>query len=422
MTPEVVAPPQVPLAFFGGAAPLGRSPPPGRLCPHPERTGRSRPGGRLRPRGAAPPIAFLLLAASPLTLCASLDECRAHADHGRRLEARRCYSALLRSTSDPLLRGEALWGLGDKHQANDAFRAAVNSRPKDAAARVRWGRLFLETYNKPEAGKLFKEALQLDTKSAQAHLSMALVASESFESAAVEQANEALKLDPGLTEAHTLLASIALEEEDTKKANEHLDRALATKGSPLEAYALKAAIDLLAGKSESEWVAKALAYNPSYGEVYAIPAHFFVITRRYQEAADLYRRAIALNPELWDAHAQLGVDIWRLGDEAEARQHLEAAYKGDPFSSVTVNSLRLMDSMKHFRTFSTPQIVLNLQEKEADLLRPYVEELLLKAINTFQKKYNFTPTRPVQLEVYPDHEDFELHGPSGREVVFFLES
>ncbi len=337
-----------------------------------------------------------------------LEPCRDHADHGRKVEARRCYQGALRSQSDLRIRAEALWKLGDKRGANDTFfREAVKAFPKDAAVRTAWGRLFLETHDPGEAKKLFSEALGIDGAYAPAHLGMALAAN-SFDPAAVAIAKQALEIDAGLTEAHTLLAYLALEEDDTKQAHEHLDRALATKGSPLPAYALKAAIDFLAGRAASDWEKKALAYNPSYGEVYSTAAHFFVITRRYKEAVDLYRRAVQLDPELWDAHAQLGVNLWRLGEEADARRHLETAYGGDAFNPATVNSLKLMDSMKRFRTHSTPRIILKLHEKEAALLQPYVEELLLKAIDTFHVKHNFTPARPVQLEMYPDHEDFSV--------------
>ncbi|HYM13124.1 MAG TPA: tetratricopeptide repeat protein [Bryobacterales bacterium] len=353
-------------------------------------------------------IALLLAAPSALLAADPLAPCLDHWEHGRRAEARQCYRAALRASGDPLVEAEAAWKLGDKQQANNSFKAALKARPKDPHTRVRWGRLFLDTYNKAEAAKLFQEALQLDPKSAEARLGLALVAAEGFERGAIEEANQALQLDPDLTEAHTLLAFIALEDEDTRKATEHLDHALSTKGCPLEAYALHAAMDYLAGKPDSEWVKKALAYNPVYGDIYAIPAHFFVITRRYKEAVDLYKQAVALDPDLWDAHAQLGANLWRLGNEAEARQHFETAFKGDPFSPVTVNSLRLMDSMKRFQTFTTPRIVLKLQQKESDLLRPYFEELLLKAIGTYQDKYHFTPKQPVQLEVYPDHEDFAV--------------
>ncbi len=316
---------------------------------------------------------------------------------------------MLSTSADPRLRAEALWKLGDRKGANEQFRAAVAAYPKDVATRVAWGRLFLEAHDKAEAAKLFQEALGIDSSSASAHLGLALAAAERFETAAIEQANRALKIDPDLVEAHTLLASLALEEEDVKKAEEHLERALAIKkGSPLEAYALRAAIDRLSGRDQSPWTEKALAYNPMYGEIYSIPAHFFVIRRRYQEAVNLYRKAVETDPELSAAHAELGVNLWRLGDEAGARRHLEAAYQGDPFHPAIVNSLNLMDSLKNFRTYATPRTIVKLEQKEAELLRPYVEELLLKAMDTFQAKYKFKPERPVQLELYPNHEDFAV--------------
>jgi tetratricopeptide (TPR) repeat protein len=343
-----------------------------------------------------------------LAAVALLTPCLDHYNHGRQTEARRCYQEAGRTTSDPRVQAEISWKLGDLKRANDHFRAAIAQFPKDPDARVAWGRLFLAAHQSSDAAQLFKEALELNTKLPAAHLGIALAAADRFEGAAAEKAHEALKLDPNLTEAHTLLAALALEEDDPKKANEHLDRALATKGLPLEAYALKTAIDLLAGRSNSAWIQKALDYNPRYGQVYSIPAHFFDITRRYQEAADLYRKAIDLNPELWDAHAQLGINLWRLADEAGARRHLTASHNGDPFSNITTNSLNLLDSLKRFQTFATPRLVLKLHQKESALMRPYFEELALKAINTYTKKYNFTPTKPIQIEVYPDHEDFAV--------------
>jgi hypothetical protein len=49
-----------------------------------------------------------------------------------------------------------------------------------------------------------------------------------------------------------------------------------------------------------------------------------------------------------------------------------------------------------------------MNKSEADLLRPYFEEQLHKAIATYSTKYKMTLTGPVQLEVYPDHEDFAV--------------
>jgi glutathione S-transferase len=49
-----------------------------------------------------------------------------------------------------------------------------------------------------------------------------------------------------------------------------------------------------------------------------------------------------------------------------------------------------------------------MRNNEADLLRPYFEEQLHKSITTYSAKYKMKLSGPVQLEVYPDHEDFAV--------------
>jgi cellulose synthase operon protein C len=339
---------------------------------------------------------------------AALDRCADHREHGRVEQARACYTAALRRERDPRVRAEAQWRLGHRQEANELFRRAVSERPRDAGARVAWGRLFLDSHNPAEAAKLFAEALQIEPDRAEAHLGLALAAALEFDEAASGHARRALELDAQLTEARVLLARLALEEDDVAAAEVHLDTASKMPGSPLPVYALRAALDLLAEKDDSAWIRKALDLNPAYGEIYATPARFFVLRRRYADAAELYRRAVTVDPELWSAHAELGLNLWRQGDEGAARRHLEIAHGGDPYSPTTVNSLRLMDSLARFATVRTPRGLLRLHAKEAELLRPYVEELLEKALDTFQAKYRFVPARRVQVEVYPDHEDFAV--------------
>src|SRR5690606_2422566 len=96
---------------------------------------------------------------------------------------------------------------------------------------------------------------------------------------------------------------------------------------PLEVYALKASVDLLRGVTDSEWTRRALEYNPRYGEIYATPAHFYVITRRYREAIELLRKAVDVQPDLYSAHAELGVNLLRENRVDEAQRHLAVAYQ-----------------------------------------------------------------------------------------------
>ncbi len=75
-------------------------------------------------------------------------------------------------------------------------------------------------------------------------------------------------------------------------------------------------------------------------------------------------------------------------------------------SSETKNSLTLLDSYKNFETFKTPTTILRLQKKEAALLRPYFQSELDRAIATYEKKYKFKLSVPVQVEVYPESRRF----------------
>ena len=59
---------------------------------------------------------------------------------------------------------------------------------------------------------------------------------------------------------------------------------------PLELYALRAAAALIENRDGGEWTERSLAYNPSYGSVFATPAYFYVISRRYR-----HRRSISTN-------------------------------------------------------------------------------------------------------------------------------
>ena len=386
-----------------------------------------------------------------LAQSSEVQACAALKHHGDP-NTRACYQRLTRS-SDPAVQGEGFWALGDFKSANDAFRAAVKARPKDPAPRVRWGRLFLDHYQAADAQDLFKEALDLDKdcapaargsarsmpgggrrqydrdqsatppargtppksvadvtaqSNAPALLGMALVAGENYEGQAIKLAEEALKADPKLVEAQEVIASVQLEDNEPEKAAESAHKALEIDKESLDAMAVLGTIDMLADKKETPWMMRVFAINPKYGNAYAIAAHFFIINRRYEEGIELYRKALALDPTLQSARSDMGVNLMRLGKEGEARQQLEQCYNEGYQSPETVNSLRLLDSYKDYDTFKTPTTILRLAKKESSLLRPYFEEQFVRALATYEKKYKFKLARPVQLEVYPNHDDFAV--------------
>ncbi len=336
------------------------------------------------------------------------EECRALRLHGQSAQAQTCFEALARS-STPYLRAEGDWGLHLYEQANDEFRAAVAQDDRSALYRVRWGMLLHERFNNTDAEQLFKEALQRDPKNAQAYLGLALVSADGFDSKAVEWTSKALELDPKLVAAHELAANLALEDSDTAAAIQQADEAIQiAPHDALDAMAIHAAVELLADRSPDAWFAKIRAINPHYGQAYAIVAHHLELNYRYEDAISYYRKAIEANPQLWSARSELGVNLMRLGEDDEARKQLVMCYDNDYRDAATVNSLRLLDSEKNYDTFHDGDAILKLNKSEADLLRPYFDEIISRAMATYDKKYQMILPGPVHVEAYPDHEDFAV--------------
>ena len=338
---------------------------------------------------------------------ATPDACATLRQHGKETDAHACYEGLSQQR-DPYLRAEGYWGLKMYQDANAQFRLAVAQSDGNALYRVRWGRLLHERFNNSDANNLFKEALQRDPKNAQAYLGLALVSADGFDNSAIESCQKAIEIDPKLTEAHELMANLALEDSVTAAAIKEADEAIALSGDALDAMAIHAAVEVLADRPPDAWFDKIRAVNPTYGEAYALVAHHLILNRRYEDGVAYYRKALELAPQDWSARSELGINLMRLGQEDEPRRQLELSYDNGYRDAATVNSLRLLDSYKNFVAFKDDALILKLQKKEADLLQPYFEALAKKAIATYEAKYKFKLPGPVQVEVYPDHEDFAV--------------
>jgi tetratricopeptide (TPR) repeat protein len=286
--------------------------------------------------------------------------------------------------------------------SNEVFKALDTKSPNNPDIKARWGMLYYDTHRQEdEAGKLFREALQAKPNHALATLGLALLAADVYDHKAADLARKALESDPKLVEAQELLARLALEDNNNAKATEEAKKALEIDGNSVQGKAILATIDWLADKKETPWDPKAAAGYETAG-------HFFTLNRRYEEGIAYLRKAVEMDPTLYTARADLGINLMRLGRDQEGFQHLETCYKNNFSSHAVVNSLRLMDKYKDFQTFKTDRMVLKVHKKEADLLRPYFQAEIERSIATYEKKYKMKLQSPVQVEVYPDHEDFAV--------------
>jgi len=359
-------------------------------------------------RRFTPSLAPLLMCAACAVASAAVpSDCWSQRKHGHRPEAQGCFDGLTRS-GDAYTRAEGFWGLEEWEQANEQFRLATQAANSRALYKVRWGMLLHERFNNPQAADLFREALAKEPSNAEAYLGLAIVSADGFDGKATEYAAKAIELDPKLVGAHELMANLALENDESEVAIAEANKALALDKDAMDAMAIHAAVELIADRSPDAWFAKIAAINPGYGEAYARVAHQLEMHYRYEDAVTYYRRAVKADPRLWTAHSALGIDLMRMGKEDEPLAELELSYNNGYRDAATVNSLRLLDSYKNFQTFRDDTTILKLKKTEADLLQPYMQAELHTIMATYDKKYRMKLPAPVQVEVYPDHEDFAV--------------
>ncbi|MEZ2347273.1 peptidase MA family metallohydrolase [Terriglobus sp. RCC_193] len=348
-------------------------------------------------------LAFVMFASSAHAVTPA--DCWKLVHHGQ--SARACFTQLTQSGST-YERAEGAWGLEDWQSANENFRDATTAANSPAIYKVRWGMLLHERFNNAEAADLFREALQEDPNNAQAYLGLAIVEAEDYSGNPNASIAKALEHDPKLAAAHELAAKIALDNDNRELAVKEADAALALDAEATSAMATHGALELIADRSADVWTAKIAAVNPQDGAAYMQMAHHLELHYRFNDAAECYRKATEKQPELWAAHSALGIEEMRLGRADEPQKELELAYNNGYRDPATVNSLRLLDSLAKFKTVKDADTVLILDPKESDLLAPYVQAELHTILATYSKKYAMELHGPVQVEMYPNHEDFAV--------------
>ncbi len=351
-----------------------------------------------------------------------LKACDAMAYTGDRDGFTQCVEPLL-DHEDVLLRADAAAALGDVRNANKWYREAA-AQSEDPRIKTHWAQLYIDTHQLSDAISLYREVLLMNADYTPALIGVAEATMQSFEGAAKESLQQVVLKNPDNVKALILLARIEIELQNLTRARGLLNRAeplLEAQGLPLlEVYALRAGVQLLEAKPIDEWVNKALAYNPNYGDIYAIPAHYYIITYRYREAVNLYQKAVDTDPLLATAHRDLGINFLRINNVFSARYHLQQAYELDPFDAQTVNTLRFLDKADAMQISSVDvpdpdnaertlgRVLFRLDKEDVDSLEPYVIDLATRAVQVFSKRYDFTLKQPMIVELYHEHDDFAV--------------
>jgi cellulose synthase operon protein C len=353
-----------------------------------------------------------------------LAECDAFFWKGQSIDAAACYNNLLSTAQPAHIRAEALWAQDNLQGANSQFQQAINDFPDDPMVRVRWGELFMETFQFQEAYTLFSEALELDPNNSWAHMGAASSLAEGGDPEVLNQhMNQVMQegLAPHGARLRAMMMAIrsTLRQDRYQEAERSLEEAFEyaeDENLPtMELKVLRAAHAFMTRQDHQVWIDAALEESPNYGDAWFILGYHATIVRRYKEAVEFFEQAVALQPTHWEAHINLGQNLLRLNAINDAIAHVNISYEGNAFNPMTVNLLRLLDTFNDdFVTDSypnppegpLPELILRLHEDERNIMKHYASKLSQESIDLYKERYRFEPKEPIIVEIYPNHEDF----------------
>jgi tetratricopeptide (TPR) repeat protein len=229
------------------------------------------------------------------------------------------------------------------------FRAARTMRPGYVAVAVNLANIFLELNRLDEARKSFSAALEIDKNNAAAHYGLGQVAiSKRSYAEAVDHFEKTLALVPGANRVHYSLAMAYRGLGDAEKAKEHL----AQQGT----VGVRVADPLVDGLQEL-----------ITGErVYLARGKVAFEARRYADAVNEFRKAVAAKPDSVTARINLGAALTQVGNVNGAIRQFEEALRLEP-GRVNAHynlALLLAGQNKHEQAISHLRSVLSVDEND----------------------------------------------------------
>ncbi len=307
----------------------------------------------------------------------------------------------------------AAWRRGYIQDAKDIFIDATGEKPgaeTPLEALCNFGYLFLEKYNFTDASGVFRDCLKINKSYPAALVGLALAKQYESTSEIENFTRAALEINPNFVPGLNLLAELRFQDERYDEALRQIQRALSVNPRDLETLSFEAVYHQIRGDQPAfaRIEKQILGINPNYGRLYYTLAENLVMRRKYQEAVEFDRKAVALSPGLFPAFASMGMNLMRTGELGEGRAMVERAFKGDPYNVWAFNTLDLLDQMDRFVPVRSEHFIFRMSKEDGAVLPPYATKLADEAFAQMSKRYGFTPEGPLQIEIFPDHGGFAV--------------
>jgi tetratricopeptide (TPR) repeat protein len=330
-------------------------------------------------------------------------------------------------------RAQAALGLAEEkldhfEDARRAFAAAIEVEPAFSEAHNGLGVTLMRMGQPLQAVPYLERATSLNPASIESQLNLARVLLETGRgTAAAEHFREAVRLAPARDDVLRLCATGLYRAGDFEGSERCYRSLLASHPDDARARADVALVLRSSGQSDLAWqeMRAALAVSPPRAAVQNAHGTLLFRERRWEEAAEAFRSAIALDPLLGEASVQLAVCLAAMGRIDEARVLMQSSEPGlDPPELARLAGLyaEVGESAKCIELAeraiaSNPYLVAARRTLAAELLR----------IGRFEpgwREHVFRPTRGAEVieqalsGQYPPALPAELHG---REVTILGE-
>ncbi len=313
------------------------------------------------------------------------------------------------------------------NRLSDQFGFLVNEYFSELAGRVPsyWpahyeaGRLFAEKYNDAEAAKEFKAAQVINGNAAEVHAAIGAQSLDQFElGPALASCEQALAINPQLLAAHQLRADIHFANFEPRAAAGVLSDALKlnpvsedTLGRLAAAYL---STDGTANRGSETRFGKIVAEvndrNPHAGRFYLALADALDRLRRWPAAAEYYREAMTRMPRLIEPAGRLGMMLMRLGEEAEAKQVLDASFAADPFNVRVNNTLKVLEVLDGYEVHETEHFRIKFDPEKDRLTAQYMGRWLEQVYPQLVGQLGYAPPEKSLFEVFNHARNTDGHG------------
>lgn len=310
--------------------------------------------------------------------------------------------------------GRAAHLLRSPEDANDAFNAAEQAQGHSSQLMLWRAELFLQKHDPAQAEQVLRGLLATAPHRADALVLMAQVKLDQAMDfgAAKQMANRALTIDPEAAGAHFVLAGIELRDLGFSEAHHHVDAGLLLRPASLPLLSMRAAIAFLQDDDALFERVKhqVFSVNPVYSEFYSVVGKYAEWEHRYVSIVEMMKEAVQLDDADAAAHAALGFNLIRSGQEEQGVAELRRAFAEDPFDVRVFNTLGLYEKTipTHYESETKGHFRIRYPKVEKALLQRYIPALLEAGWQRFSQFYQFEPAAPIGVELYSKREHFAV--------------